>query len=108
MKFISLLFFLSWYSGFSQTTFFTGGDICKNERWQLVFSDEFDNDSLDRNTWLTYYPCISNWQDDCESARLGTKAVYLDRNAIVSNGSLKLTAKHESASWFGNNRDYTS
>lgn len=91
-------------------TFFLGGNICQTESWKLVFHDEFSGSSLDTSKWYTYYPYGPNNSDQCEYCRThGDEGqIYLDQNVEVSNGTLKLIARNDSASWFGSKRNYTS
>ena len=48
---------------------FGGGNVCVDEPWQLVFSDDFDGDSLDRSKWMTWYPYGENSSDQCSFCR---------------------------------------
>lgn len=91
-------------------TFFLGGNICQTESWKLVFHDEFSGSSLDTSKWYTYYPYGSNNSDQCEYCRThGDEGqIYLDQNVEVSNGTLKLIARNDSASWFAARRSFTS
>src|SRR4051812_41327999 len=95
---------------YPQSTFFTGGNICKNENWKLVFNDEFDGDSLDRTKWLSYFPYTANGDDQCEFCRThGDEGqIYLDSNVEQSNGSLKLIIRRQKATWFTATRNYTA
>ncbi len=102
-----VVFILLMVPAISQTTFFTGGNICKEEEWHLVFNDEFNGDTLDRSKWATHFPC-SDGSDQCAGARLSDGEIHLDSNVIVSDGTLKFIAKRQTASWFSNTRDYTS
>ncbi len=95
-------------SAYSQSTFFTGGNICSDAEWHLVFDDEFNGDSLDRSVWLTYFPCAADWTDQCEGSRVEKKNIYTDSSVVESNGTLKLIAKRQTASWYSQTRDYTS
>ena len=108
---ILFCFFIAFsFSSFSQSTFFTGGNICAVSAWHLVFNDEFNGDSLDRTKWINYYPYTSDGSDQCEFCRThgDEGAVYTDTNLEVSNGTLKLIARRQTASWFTATRDYTS
>lgn len=89
---------------------FAGGHICADEPWQLVFYDDFDGDSLDRDKWMTWYPYGENGSDECSFCRThGNEGqVYRDENAIVEDGLLKLVVKKEPGSWYGLQRDHTS
>ncbi len=97
-------------SSFAQSTFFTGGNICSDSAWHLVFNDEFDGDSLDRSKWINYYPYTASGNDQCEFCRThgDEGAVFTDTNLEVSNGTLKLIARRQTATWFSATRDYTS
>jgi beta-glucanase (GH16 family) len=93
------------------STYYTGGNICSNQPWVLVFDDEFDGDSLDKSKWITWFPYSASGNDSCEFCRThgdDVDQVYLDSNVVVSNGTLKLIAKKQTATWFTATRDYTS
>ena len=89
---------------------FAGGNICVDAPWQLVFSDDFDGDSLDREKWMTWYPYGENSSDQCSFCRThGDEGqIYRDENAVVENGLLKLLVKKEPGSWYDLPRDYSS
>ncbi len=55
--------------------------------WVMTFHDEFDGSSLDLTKWQTSYVWGRTNNDELEW--------YVDDAAIVSNGTLKLIAKHE-------------
>lgn len=95
---------------FSQSTFFTGGNICPNSEWKIVFNDEFNGDSLDREKWINYFPYAASGDDQCEFCRThGNEGqIFTDTNLEVSNGTLKLIARRQTSSWFSASRDYTS
>lgn len=79
-----------------------------SDDWKLIFYDEFNGNSIDASKWVTYYPYAGN--GECEFCRThGNEGqIYKDENIIVNNGTLKLIAKRENASWFGQTREYTS
>lgn len=89
---------------------FAGGNVCREEPWELVFHDDFDGDSLDREKWMTWYPYGENGSDQCSFCRTHGEEgqVYRDENVIVTDGHLKLIVERESDSWYGLQRDYTS
>lgn len=64
-----------------------GGYDCNTLNWVSVFSDEFDGSSLDLSKWKP----IEGVPRDFYTA----PAWYKIENAIVSNGELRLRAKHE-------------
>ncbi len=103
-----VVFILLMVPAISQTTFFTGGNICTNDEWKLVFSDEFNEDSLNHNIWLTYYPCNDDWDVPCEEARVSNNNLWLENNVVENNGTLKLIAKKETDTWFSSTRNFTS
>ncbi|MCX6274169.1 MAG: family 16 glycosylhydrolase [Bacteroidetes bacterium] len=107
MKFI-LIFILLSNTVLSQSTFFTGGNICPSDDWHLVFSDEFNDTTLNKDIWFTYYPCNDNWSVPCEGARVSNNNLWLENNVVESNGTLKLIARKETATWFSTTRDFTS
>ncbi len=89
-----------------------GGELYCNEfePWNLVFSDEFDTDSLNKDFWVTYYPYTEDGSDNCEFCRThGTEGqVYIDQNAETRDGMLHLIAKREETEWMGNTRPFSS
>lgn len=96
-------------TGLNESVFLPSGPIsCPTSEWKLVFYDEFNGSSLDLNKWVTYYPYAPN--GNCAFCRThGDEGqIYLDENVVVSDGKLKLIAKEEFATWFGQTRDYTS
>jgi beta-glucanase (GH16 family) len=107
MRYLFFIIFLYSISAFSQTTFFTGGNICATNEWRLVYNDEFNADTIDRTKWMTYYPC-ADWTENCEGSRVGDKDIHTDSNVVVSNGTLKLIAKKQTATWYSATRNYTS
>ena len=84
----------------------------QDDNWVLTWSDEFDKDSLDMTKW-TYD--IGNWKLD-ENGNYETNGwgnneqeFYTDKNAEVSDGTLKIYAKKEQYSDpVQGNYDYTS
>jgi beta-glucanase (GH16 family) len=114
MKSLFILFILTsffFYSYCQDAVYFQGGDICRQSGWELVFSDEFDGAELDHSKWSTYFPYTSDGRDQCEYCRVSddrSNQIYLDSNVVVSNGTCKLIAKRQTATWFGKTRDYTS
>jgi beta-glucanase (GH16 family) len=101
------IFILLKSMAFSQSTFFTGGNICKDADWELVFQDEFNVDTLNTDFWMTYFPC-ADWGEQCEGSRVDDGDIHLDQNVVISDGKLKLVAKHETAIWYSQTREYSS
>ncbi len=95
---------------YPQATDFTGGNICKNEDWVLVFNDEFDGDTLNTSKWITWFPYSATGNDSCEYCRThgDNGMIFLDSNVVVNNGTLKLVAKRQTTTWYTATRDYTS
>ena len=89
---------------------FGGGDVCTDAPWQLVFSDDFDGDSLDRDKWMTWYPYGENGSDQCSFCRThGDEGqIYRDENITVEDGLLKLVVKKEAGTWYDLPREYSS
>ena len=58
--------------------------------WVMTFNDEFDGTSLDLSKWDKTY----QWGGRTNNDELEW---YLDNAQVVSNGTLKLVAKHETA-----------
>lgn len=89
---------------------FDGGNICADGAWMLVFSDDFDGDSLDREKWMTWYPYGENGSDQCSFCRTHGEEgqIYRDGNAVVENGLLNLVVKKETGNWYGSQREYSS
>ena len=67
--------------------------------WELVFSDEFDGDKLDRNKWATRYIYQNETMDHFNDE----KERYRD-NHVVSGGVLILVAKKFEGSDISNPR----
>lgn len=91
-------------------TLLNNGSPCPAGTWELVFSDEFDDNSLDTEKWTTWYPYSDDGSDRCEFCRThGTEGqIYKDENVIVSDGILNLIARLEPAAWYSAQRGYTS
>jgi len=96
----------------AQPVWFTGGNICPTEPWKLVFHDEFDGTAIDTEKWYTYFPYDGNFGDQCQFCRThsteNSQQIYRDENMVVSNGTLKIVQKNETASWMGYTANYTS
>ena len=108
--FFVALFVIFPFHIFSQSTFFTGGNICSQSEWILKFNDEFDGDSLNRTSWINYFPYSANGDDQCEFCRTHGDGgqIFTDTNLEVSNGTLKLIARKQNATWYSATREYTS
>ncbi|WP_394827166.1 family 16 glycosylhydrolase [Pendulispora albinea] len=61
--------------------------------WRLVFDDEFEGRTLDRRKWDTKYP--RDGERAYSDPDNGEAQWYLEQNAIVEDGKLKLTARRE-------------
>lgn len=57
--------------------------------WELIFEDDFDNTTINREKW---YTCIDGWNREHGDNEL---QYYLDENVILENGLLKLTAQRQ-------------
>lgn len=78
-----------------------GGDpqpLAPVSGYRLVFSDEFDGAALDTAKWQTCYPY------GCRNDNNGELQWYTADNVAVSGGTLRLTARRESANGYA----YTS
>lgn len=75
-------------------------------RFELVFSDDFDGDTLDLSRWTTCY-----WWDKNGCTNLGNNELewYMPQNVSVAGGTLRLTARREDVvGWEGRIFPYTS
>ncbi len=83
---------------------------CAEGAWKLVFAEEFEGNRLDTEHWLTWFPYTDDGSDQCAFCRThGNEGqVYLDKNVVVADGSLKLIARWEPANWMGEQRGHTS
>lgn len=60
--------------------------------WELVFEDEFEGDSLNRDLWSTCY----FWAEEAEGCKIfdnGELEWYVPENVLVEDGLLKLRAE---------------
>lgn len=71
------------------TVFAFSNTVKAADNYELVWSDEFNGNSLDTNTW--------NYEIGTGSWGWGNneQQYYTDRNIRVSNGTMKITAKRE-------------
>ncbi len=111
--FFLLMSFTSKSQSCTQTPYIWLGGIVNcnlNTPYKLVFHDEFNGTSLDLNKWHTFYPYGANSSDQCEFCRThGNEGqIYKDENVLISNGTLKLKAKKENATWYTATRQFTS
>ena len=84
--------------------------FCINDKYKLVFHDEFDGNTLDTNKWYTFYPYGPEQKpDSCAFCRTHTtNNIFRDENCTVNNGKLFLTSDKQKGVWFGKSFDYTS
>jgi len=118
MKKIKILFMCSslFLSGdlIAQVTFPAGTNLCETTPWKLVWDEEFNQNALDANKWVTfsedgdwdangnlYNPPIST------QPRQGTKVNYLQQNVVVGNGTCKLIAKYQPNTWYNSTKDFS-
>ncbi len=74
--------------------------------WALIFEDEFDGISIDRDKWTTCY-----WWDagGCTNLSSGELEWYQPDDVLVSNGTVKLRAQRRTTTgWKGATFEYTS
>jgi len=71
-------------------------DYSETLTYELVWSDEFDGDTLDLNNWVYEINNTGGGNNELQA--------YTGENAVVSDGTLKIIAKKEEVS----GRDYTS
>ncbi len=80
--------------------------VGQSSDWDLLFSDDFDGESLDTNKWTTCYWWDS---DGCTNGSSGELEWYQPDDVLVSNGTLKLCAQKRTISASdGKTYDYTS
>lgn len=88
-------------------------DFCEHSTWDLVFSDEFNEDSLDTDKWLRFYPYCET-QDECLVSRThgwpGDMVIYKDENVQMSGqGTVKIIARKGPVEhWYSASSNYTS
>ena len=71
------------------TVFAFSNTVKAADNYELVWSDEFNGNSLDTNTW-NYEIATGSW-----GWGNNEQQYYTDRNIKVSNGTMKITAKRE-------------
>ncbi len=86
--------------------------------YKLIFQDEFDGTSLNKDKWITWFPdqCGDEkpdaWGIQNKYARLGSDEnglqIYRDENVIVKDGNCSLIAKKETSTWAGVTKSWTS
>jgi beta-glucanase (GH16 family) len=88
-------------------------NFCEDAPWTLVFSDEFNGDSLDTQKWLRFYPYCMD-QDDCLVSRTHgwpqEMEIFKDENVqMTGHGTVKLIArKGPVQNWYSASSNYTS
>lgn len=110
LVFILLLAFISIKAFPQRDTLLIEPVSCNEGAWKLVFQDEFNNGVLNSQEWITWFPYTYNGLDSCVFCRThGDEGqVFLDENVVVSDTSLKIIAKKETATWMGEERPHTS
>jgi len=83
---------------------------CASGEWELVFSEEFNDTTLNHDRWLTWFPYSDDGSDQCAFCRTHGKEgqIYRDENVEPGNGVLRFVAKREQGSWLGEQRAYSS
>ena len=78
--------------------------------FDLVFEDQFDTDTINRQDWVTYYPYTIDGSDNCKFCRTHGpgRQVYKDENVVVKDGLLLLKVIREPTEWMGEKRDFSS
>ncbi|MBK8949050.1 MAG: glycoside hydrolase family 16 protein [Flavobacteriales bacterium] len=84
------------------------GGRCDTSAWQLVFSDEFNGDRLDPDTWRTWFPYSDDGSDRCDGCRLmGTSnTIFRDDLVTVSGGQLHLGVRAREGEWHGRRKEH--
>jgi len=76
---------------------FESADFCEDGPWHLVYEDEFNDDTLDTDHWLRFFPyCING--DECQVSRKhggeDELQIFEDANVqFTGNGIVKLIVK---------------
>ncbi|HLN53334.1 MAG TPA: glycoside hydrolase family 16 protein [Lentimicrobium sp.] len=78
--------------------------------WTLYFNDEFNDGTLNKDKWITWFPYTDDGSDQCAFCRThgNENQIFLDRNVVLENGILQIIAKQEDTVWFGEKRSHTS
>lgn len=110
MLFFGLVLLLTPEARTQHDTTLSAAIQCPTGKWNLVFAEEFNTDSLNTNRWLTWFPYTDDGSDQCRFCRTHAEGgqIYRNGNVIVTNGTLKLIARYEPNTWFDVTRDYTS
>lgn len=102
----------SWNNEIVQSAKGTDPAVDKEKNWIMTWSDEFDSNELDKDKWS--YD-IGNWKTDDNGNYItngwgnNEQQYYTDKNAQVSDGTLKIYAKKEQYSdSVQGNYNYTS
>lgn len=75
------------------------------QNWRMILNEEFAGTTLDASRWSTCYW----WADEtCTNEANNELQLYTPGNVAVSDGTLRLTARQEAASWNGQPFAYTS
>jgi hypothetical protein len=84
------------------------GGQCDTSAWRLVFSDEFQGDSLDTEKWRTWFPYSDDGSDRCAGCRtMGTSnTIFRDELVRVQDGMLRLGVRARTGEWYGQKKGY--
>jgi beta-glucanase (GH16 family) len=64
--------------------------------WTLLFSDDFDGQSLDVSRWTTCYWWQGHWiTDGCTNEATGELQWYQPDNVLISDGTLRIRAQEQ-------------
>ncbi|MEL6986723.1 MAG: glycoside hydrolase family 16 protein [Bacteroidota bacterium] len=108
-KYFIVLFFFSFLSGTLSQIFpsqewsnFDSFD-CLDSNYVLVFSDEFNESTIDTNKWYTKYPYYPP-----EDRSPFKNQIYLDRNVFVKDGKAHILMKEEEYTYMDITKDRTA
>lgn len=78
--------------------------LCDTSSWKLVFSENFDGNTIDRNKWITFVswagmPGGDNEHWNAARSDKHMNYIYRDANVVVSDGTCKLLIRRETGNW---------
>ena len=102
---LPLNFFISRYTNANSVQYESSTPPGQSKNWKLIFDDEFNGKSLNRNKWVPCFRWVTT--TGCDSTTT-PQTYYSPGSVVISNGTLKLKAQHHPVNINGKTYPYTS